>query len=106
MIALTIIISVTYYLLLLFFVIGFFRIKEFNETDSFVDTCFSIVIPFRNEAENLDKLLKSISQINYPKKKFEIILVNDDSDDSSVEIFEKFKIDDKPDQQPTKVEFA
>ncbi len=53
---------------------------------------FSIIIPFRNEAENLSALLNSISKINYPKKKFEIILVNDDSNDDSVEIIEKSKI--------------
>lgn len=49
-------------------------------------TRFSIVIPFRNEAENLELLLVSLSQLDYPKELFEVILVNDDSTDASVEI--------------------
>ena len=92
MIALTVVISITYFLLVIFFIIGFGRIKEFKSIKSFENTTFSIVIPFRNEAENLPELLKSISQIDYPKNKFEIILVNDDSNDDSVEIIENFKI--------------
>lgn len=91
MIALTIIISITYFSLIFFLIIGFYRIKEFKSEESKEDSSFSIVIPFRNEAENLSDLLTSISQINYPKTKFEFILVNDDSDDDSVEIIEKFK---------------
>ena len=91
MIAITIIISLTYFLLIFFFILGFRRIKEFESVKSVKNTDFSIIIPFRNEAENLPELLKSISQIAYPKNKFEIIFVNDDSIDNSVEIVEKFK---------------
>lgn len=91
MIALTIIISLIYFLLIFFFIIGFHRIKEFKPEEQIGESSFSIVIPFRNEAKNLPDLLRSISHINYPKNKFEIILVNDDSDDDSVEIIEKFK---------------
>ena len=92
MIALTVVISLTYFLLILFFIIGFGRIKEFKSLKSFESTSFSIVIPFRNESENLPELLRSISQIDYPQNKFEIIFVNDDSNDDSVEIIEKSKI--------------
>jgi len=91
MIAITIIISITYFLLIFFFILGFYRIREFKSGDSIESLGFSIVIPFRNEVENLPKLLKSISQLNYPKDKFEIILVNDDSNDGSVGIIEKYK---------------
>lgn len=42
-------------------------------------TTFTIVVPFRNEAQNLPLLLASISQLNYPKHLFEVILVDDDS---------------------------
>ena len=91
MIALSIVISLTYSLLIFIFIIGFYRIKDFNPEKSNKDSCFSIIIPFRNEAENLSALLNSISKINYPKKKYEIILVNDDSNDDSVEIIKRFK---------------
>lgn len=49
-------------------------------------TRFSIVIPFRNEANNLPQLLKSIEEIKYPSSHFEVILVNDESCDNSAEI--------------------
>src|SRR5690606_31135182 len=39
--------------------------------------------PFRNEAEKLPTLLQSISELNYPKELFEIIFVDDESDDES-----------------------
>lgn len=89
MIVISIVISVIYSILILFFIIGFHKVKLFISTNSSVKSEFTIIIPFRNEAENLPELLQSISQINYPKNKFEIILVNDDSNDNSVKIINK-----------------
>jgi len=45
----------------------------------------SIIVPFRNESENILACLKSLSGQNYPKNKFEIIFVNDSSDDDSLQ---------------------
>lgn len=53
-------------------------------------TNFSIIIPFRNEEENLPELLHSLKRIEYSKQSYEIILVNDDSSDKSVEIINKY----------------
>jgi len=56
-----------------------------------VDTTqFSVIIPFRNEAENLPNLLNSIKNIAYAKSLFEIILVNDESTDNYLEIINQF----------------
>ncbi|RTY85466.1 glycosyltransferase family 2 protein [Flavobacterium sp. RSP15] len=44
-------------------------------------TKFSIIIPFRNEAENLPILLDSLSKLNYPMELFEVILVDDESEE-------------------------
>ena len=49
-------------------------------------TTFSIIIPFRNEAENLPQLLNSLQLLKYPSELFEIILINDESEDDSEEI--------------------
>ncbi len=54
-------------------------------------TKFSIIIPFRNEEKDFLNLLNSISNLNYPKNQFEILVVNDDSDDDSVFIFNKWQ---------------
>lgn len=54
--------------------------KYNNLNDEFV----SVIIPFRNESENIPDSLESIKKQNYPKDKFEVIYVNDKSDDDSL----------------------
>jgi len=49
-------------------------------------TKFSIIIPFRNEADNLPSLLYTLQQLTYENSFYEIIFVDDDSDDDSVQI--------------------
>jgi cellulose synthase/poly-beta-1,6-N-acetylglucosamine synthase-like glycosyltransferase len=44
-------------------------------------TTFSIIVPFRNEGENLPFLIESIEKLDYPKELFEVILVDDESKD-------------------------
>ena len=70
---------------------GWKKIPEFSSKNLPVEIRFSIIIPFRNEAENLPILLKSLTEINYPNSKFEIILVDDESEDNSVEIIKEFQ---------------
>jgi len=50
-----------------------------NEKDIFKK--YSIVIPFRNEVDNLDGLLASLARLDYPLDHFELIFVNDHSED-------------------------
>jgi cellulose synthase/poly-beta-1,6-N-acetylglucosamine synthase-like glycosyltransferase len=49
----------------------------------------SIILPFRNESTNILKSLASIEKQDYPKDKFEVIYVNDFSDDDSLELLRK-----------------
>ncbi|SFZ89423.1 Glycosyltransferase, catalytic subunit of cellulose synthase and poly-beta-1,6-N-acetylglucosamine synthase [Flaviramulus basaltis] len=90
MILVSIIITVIYLLLIGSFVYGFDKVDNFKLDDITPTTRFSIIIPFRNEAENLPSLLKSIEALEYPKSLFEIILVDDDSEDNSVSIIKQF----------------
>lgn len=60
---------------------GFNCMKRFSRKEFTPKTPFTIVVPFRNEKENLPNLLHSISLLNYPKELVEIILVDDDSDE-------------------------
>ena len=60
---------------------GFNRMKRFSKKEFTPKTSFTLVVPFRNEKENLPNLLHSISLLNYPKDLVEIILVDDDSYD-------------------------
>ena len=46
----------------------------------------SIIIPFRNESQNIIANLRSIESQLYPEDKFEVIYINDFSEDDSVEL--------------------
>ncbi|GAB2760337.1 glycosyltransferase family 2 protein [Salinimicrobium soli] len=86
------IITVLYTGLLLFLLYGFHQLSTINsENEEVPKTGFSIIIPFRNEAENLPRLLQSLRKLNYPEEQFEIILVNDASEDTSEAICLNFK---------------
>ncbi|MDO9038056.1 MAG: glycosyltransferase [Lutibacter sp.] len=81
MIYISIVISIIYVALIIAFIIGFGKVNLIRNKNIIPKNRFSIIIPFRNEAHNLPGLLKSISIINYPSELFEILLVNDDSQD-------------------------
>jgi len=49
-----------------------------------VQPFFSIVIPFFNSEKILSQCVKSIISQNFDKKLYEVILVNDNSQDKSV----------------------
>jgi poly-beta-1,6-N-acetyl-D-glucosamine synthase len=83
------IITLLYVLLIGSLVLGFDRIKGFKLEKSASKTTFSVIVPFRNEAENLPVLLESISKLYYPKHLYEIIFVDDASKDESVNIISK-----------------
>jgi cellulose synthase/poly-beta-1,6-N-acetylglucosamine synthase-like glycosyltransferase len=85
-----IIVIIIYLLLIGWLAYGFDKVEEFKLRDLTAKTKFSVIIPFRNESENLPRLLASISQLNYPKSMFEVILVDDDSEDESVEIINHY----------------
>ncbi|MCF6129218.1 glycosyltransferase [Flavobacterium sp. AS60] len=75
-----------YVALIVQLIFGFNKVKSFEVTDLTPKTAFTIVVPFRNEAKNLPTLLESISNLNYPHKMIEIILVDDFSTDNSERI--------------------
>ena len=68
-----------YCLAILALIYGFTKVNSFEYLGLKPKTKFSIIVPFRNEAENLPKLLDSFSKLNYPADFFEVILVDDDS---------------------------
>ncbi|WP_343589823.1 glycosyltransferase [Flavobacterium sp.] len=73
-------------------VYGFFKVKKYPKTDLKPQTSFTIVVPFRNEEENLPNLLNSISNLNYPTDLFEVILVDDNSIEKFQVLNSKFQV--------------
>lgn len=51
----------------------------------------SIIIPVRNEEKNLPRLFKSLSLLDYPKNKLEIIIVDGCSSDQTVALAKKYR---------------
>jgi cellulose synthase/poly-beta-1,6-N-acetylglucosamine synthase-like glycosyltransferase len=79
------VILIIYVISISLLIYGFIRIKKYQKTNLEPQTSFTIIVPFRNEAENLPKLLNSFSKLNYPNNLFEVILADDSS-------YEKFQV--------------
>lgn len=88
-----IVIIVAYVILISSFALGFNKVKCFKNEAVENTVRFSVIIPFRNEEKNLPSLLQSLIAIDYAHNLFEIILVNDHSNDNSVAIVNDFKKD-------------
>lgn len=80
-----------YCVLMLFYTFRFKAFGNYDLNEKLPQASFSIIVPFRNEAQHLPELLKSLSQLNYPKSLFEIILFDDHSEDESKAICERWK---------------
>ena len=72
---------------------GFDKVEIITTKYNQPKTNFSIIVPFRNEEKDFLNLLNSISKLNYPKNLFEILVINDDSDDNSVAVFSKWQLE-------------
>lgn len=83
-------IAIIYVLLIIAFSIGFGLVKTVYTENHKTQNTFSIIVPFRNEASYLTDLLHSVSNLNYPKSLFEIILVNDESTDGFKTVIDEF----------------
>lgn len=87
------IIILIYSFLLLWIIWGVNKTPNYGRNFVESSTTFSIIVSYRNEFKNLPKLLESLKGIDYPKELFEIIFINDDSEDESAEIVKNFKTD-------------
>lgn len=62
-----------------FLIYGFTKVNTIEYFRLNPKTKFTIIVPFRNENENLPVLLDSLSKLNYPVELFEVLLVDDES---------------------------
>jgi len=66
--------------------IGVSKVKPFtNERNDGKKTKFSIIVPFRNESNRIQHLLNTLKTIDYPKSHYEVLFIDDHSDDNSRE---------------------
>ena len=117
MILILYIITTLYCLAIVALIYGFKKVNSNEFTGLEPKTKFSIIVPFRNEAENLPILLNSFSKLNYPNDLFEVFLVDDDSKEVfsvqaklvfSVEIIKNVRVSNSPkkDAISTAMQFA
>lgn len=82
---LLIILSLIYAVLILSFAVGILSLKKIG-TEGY--KAFSLIIAARDEEKNIGTLLHSLSRLNYPQEKYEIIIVDDRSTDNTKRLIE------------------
>lgn len=82
--ALFAIVLATYFLFMLALMIGWKRALAIPLPDMGSIRFISVIIPFRNEESGMEKLIRSLKEIQYPQDHFEIIFVDDHSTDNSL----------------------
>ncbi len=85
------ILTIGYVLLMSAYKKGWKRQRDFILLANYQPSTFiSVIIPARNEARNIDKCITSILAQEYPAALFEIIIVDDHSDDGTTDIVKKY----------------
>jgi cellulose synthase/poly-beta-1,6-N-acetylglucosamine synthase-like glycosyltransferase len=79
-------------MVILVYLKGWFGVKDFvSATKSIThQPLISVIVAARNEEKNIGNLLASLSEQNYPAHLFEVIVVDDHSDDETVKIAENW----------------
>ena len=84
-----IIFLIFYALFFLFIFCGTFRLFRIKK-DAKIINKISVIIAARNEEKNIKSLLNSLLDQNYPTEKYEIILIDDRSEDKTNQILKKY----------------
>jgi len=73
----------TYAILIIYYWQSWKSIPLFQPSKQTPSTKISVIIPARNEEENIEALLNSLNGQSYPKDLFEVIVVDDNSTDAT-----------------------
>ena len=79
-----------YSILIIYYWQGWRSIPDFIPSQNIPLVKISVIIPARNEEENIGQLLAALQQQTYPKELFEIIVIDDHSTDITSEVVHKF----------------
>ena len=92
----SIVFSLFYCWLIIYFLVGWLKLKKINEAQSdrkgslpFV----SIIIPVRNESEHIQDCIKAVIAQSYPRHLYEIIVVDDYSTDPTYSLAKEIEYD-------------
>ncbi len=79
-----------YSLLIIYYWLAWKSIPDYKLSAILPKTKISIIIPARNEEENIGTLLQTLQEQTYPKELVEIIVVDDHSSDGTADIVQQF----------------
>ncbi len=82
--------AICYAVLILLITIGLYNLPEKYTHSVANKRKVSVLVAARNEVENIEKFLQSIYNQYYPKELFELVIVDDKSDDSTYEKIKNF----------------
>ncbi|MFH1839920.1 MAG: glycosyltransferase family 2 protein [Nanoarchaeota archaeon] len=75
----------------IFYLVVYFQNKNKLQSREFKEEpMVSIVVPAYNEEKNIPKIIESFNEIDYPKEKLELIMVDDGSKDNTYAIAKSF----------------
>ncbi len=70
-----------------YFIVGWLRTSTFKSSTTLTEyPTISIIIPVRNEEKHIGKLLTDIQSQTYPNECIEVLVINDDSTDNTVDV--------------------
>ncbi|MDX2279761.1 MAG: glycosyltransferase [Saprospiraceae bacterium] len=89
----TLLLAIAYAVIMLFYWYGWCRLPEvpYLEDEAAIQS-LTVVIPARNEEQNMADCLYSILACRYPYEKFEVLVIDDHSDDDTVAIVEWYEL--------------
>jgi len=79
--------------MILYYLLGWQLIPEYKPSGKNSTTKVTIVVPARNEQDNLPKLLDCIKKQDYPKELFEVFVVDDHSTDLTPDIVDTCELE-------------
>ncbi len=78
-------IAALYVLLIVAYTIGWYRLRTPDNTTKISIESVSVLIAARNEAGQIEALLQDLFEQNYPNSAFEVILIDDHSEDGTLQ---------------------
>ena len=86
----SIITGTAYAILIAIFTVGWFKLKKAGSGE-ISSANISIVVPVRNEQDNIERLIRRLREQDFPPEQFELIIVNDHSVDNTLAVIKKYE---------------
>ena len=88
--------TVLYIICIIAFTVGLYNLKErFFTFNKKINVKVSVLIAARNEGKNIYKLLQSLYYQTFSKELFEVIIIDDHSEDDTKNVVENFVKENK-----------